>query len=389
VSRLVRLVGAIVVLGVVAGSGWWLVGRGAAATPQAASADPATATGRQTAAVERKTLTVKETGSGTLGFAGTYEALGGLSGILTWTVPVGTVVMAGHRLYETNGKDRTSLMYGARPAWRPLGPGVSDGADVRQLEQNLKRLGYTRKGDKINGHWDADTTAAVKRWQRKAGVPVDGRVDLGEVIFLPEALRVTEIAARLGSMVGQGGPVLSGTSNRRVVSLKLDAAERSLVDVGKPVQVELPDGSVVPGKVASIGRVADTVTDERGNTTSTVAVTFTLDDPTAAGDLDQASVTVSIVRSSRENVLVVPVNALLALREGGYAVEVVDGGGGSTTATPSATPSAAGAVGAAGASIPPGSRTHLVKVEPGLFDNGNVEITATGIQPGDLVVVPS
>ena len=387
-SRLFRLVGAIVVLGVVAGSGWWLVGRGAAATPQAPTTDPDAATGRQTAAVERKTLTVKQSGAGTLGFAGTYDALGGLSGILTWTVPVGTVVTAGHRLYETNGKDRTSLMYGARPAWRPLGPGVSDGADVRQLEQNLKHLGYTRKGDKINGHWDADTTAAVKRWQRKAGLPVDGMVDLGEVIFLPEALRVTEIAAPLGSMVGQGGPVMSGTSNRRVVSLKLDAADRSLVEVGKPVQVELPDGSVVPGKVASIGRVADTVTDERGNTTSTVAVTFALDDPTAAGDLDQASVTVSVVRSSRENVLVVPVNALLALREGGYAVEVVDGGGG-TTATPSATPSAAGTVGTAGASIPPGSRTHLVKVEPGLFDNGNVEITATGIQPGDLVVVPS
>ena len=385
-SRLVRLVGAIVVLGVVAGSGWWLVGRGAAATPQATSADPATATGRQTAAVERKTLTVKETGAGTLGFADTYDALGGLSGILTWTVPVGTVVTAGHRLYETNGKDRTSLMYGARPAWRPLGPGVSDGADVRQLEENLKRLGYTRKGDKINGHWDTDTTAAVKRWQRKAGLPVDGRVDLGEVIFLPEALRVTEIVAPLGSMVGQGGPVLSGTSNRRVVSLKLDAADRSLVEVGKPVQVELPDGSIVPGKVSSISKVADTATDERGNTTSTVAVMFALDDPTAAGDLDQASVTVSIVRSSRENVLAVPVNALLALREGGYAVEVVDNGGSGSGAAPSASPSAAGS---AGASAAPGTRTHLVRVEPGLFDNGNVEITATGLQAGDLVVVPS
>jgi multidrug efflux pump subunit AcrA (membrane-fusion protein) len=187
-------------------------------------------------------------------------------------------------------------------------------------------------------------------------------------------------------MVGQGGPVMSGTSNRRVISLKLDAADRSLVEVGKPVQVELPDGSIVPGKVSSISKVADTATDERGNTTSTVAVTFALDDPTAAGDLDQASVSVTVVRSSRENVLAVPVNALLALREGGYAVEIVDGGG-STTATPSADPSAA--TGTAGASISPGSRTHLVKVEPGLFDNGNVEITATGLQAGDLVVVPS
>jgi peptidoglycan hydrolase-like protein with peptidoglycan-binding domain len=386
VSRLVRLVGAIAVLGVVAGSGWWLVGRGAAATPQAASTDPESATARQTAAVERRTLTVTQKEAATLGFAGTYDVIGGLSGTLTWTVPVGTVVTAGHRLYETNGKDRTSLMYGARPAWRPLGPGVSDGADVRQLEQNLKRLGYTRKGDKINGHWDDNTTAAVKRWQHKAGLPVDGRIDFGEIVFLPEALRVTEIASPLGSTVGQGGPVMSGTSNRRVVSFKLDAADRSIVEVGKPVQVELPDGSSVLGRISSVGRVAETVTDERGNTTSTVAVTIALDDPTAAGDLDQASVTVTIVRSSRENVLAVPINALLALREGGYAVEVVDGGGSDSVAAPSAGPAASDS---AGASAAPGSRTHLVRVEPGLFDNGNVEITATGIQPGDLVVVPS
>jgi peptidoglycan hydrolase-like protein with peptidoglycan-binding domain len=384
VSRLVRLVGAIVVLGVVAGGGWWLVGRGAAASPQAASPDAASATGRQTAAVERRTLTVTETEAATLGFAATYDVIGGLSGTLTWTVPVGTVVTAGQRLYETNGRDRTSLMYGGRPAWRPLGPGVSDGADVRQLEQNLKRLGYTRKGDKVNGHWDADTTAAVKRWQRHAGLPVDGRIDLGEVIFLPEAVRVTEIPAQLGSMVGPGGAVLSGTSNRRLVSFKLDAADRSIVEVGKPVQVELPDGSSVPGRISSVGRVAETVTDERGNTSSTVAITIALDDPTAAGDLDQASVTVTIVRSSRENVLAVPVNALLALREGGYAVEVVDGGVSSTPAS-SPGPAADSVI----ASSPPGSRTHLVRVQPGLYDNGNVEITATGIQAGDLVVVPS
>jgi hypothetical protein len=209
-------------------------------------------------------------------------------------------------------------------------------------------------------------------------------VDLGEVVFLPEAIRVTEISAALGTMVGQGGPVLSGTSSRRVVSLDLDAADRGVFDVGKAVQVKLPDGSTVAGKIASIGRIADTSTDQQGNTTSTLPVTITLDDPTSGGDLDQASVTITVVRSSRENVLTVPINALLALREGGYAVEVVDGNG-SSTAAPSRSPS----VGSPAGSASPGTRTHLVRVLPGLFDHGNVEITATGIQPGDLVVVPS
>jgi peptidoglycan hydrolase-like protein with peptidoglycan-binding domain len=385
VSRLVRLIGALVVVAVLAGGGWWLTSRGAAASPPTGAAPEAdTSSATATAAVKRKTLTVTDDFNGTLGFAGDYHVLGGLSGILTWTVPTGTIVTAGKRLYETNGHDRTSLMYGSRPAWRTMESGVTNGADILQLETNLKKLGFTRKGDKIDSHWDARTTAAVKRWQRKAGLPVDGRVDLGEVVFLPEAIRVTEVSAALGTMVGQGGPVLSGTSSRRVVSLDLDAADRDVFDVGKAVEIKLPDGSTVAGKIATIARIADSSTDQQGNTTTTIPVTITLDDPTAAGDLDQASVTVTVVRSSRENVLTVPVNALLALREGGYAVEVVDSGN-SSMAARSSSPS----LSSPASSASPGGPTHLVGVEPGLFDNGNVEITATGIQPGDLVVVPS
>ena len=37
--------------------------------------------------------------------------------------------------------------------------------------------------------------------------------------------------------------------------------------------------------------------------------------------------TVHVVREARENVLAVPVQALVALLEGGYAVEVVDAAG--------------------------------------------------------------
>jgi peptidoglycan hydrolase-like protein with peptidoglycan-binding domain len=385
VSRIIGAVAALAAVGVVAGGGWWFIQNSAAGGP-AASADPeGSSAGLATAAVERRTLTVSETLSATLGYVGEYSVLGGLVGTLTWFAPEGTVVTSGQALYEVDGSRRASLMYGRRPAWRTLETGVTDGTDVRQLEENLLLLGYTRKGDTIDRHWDSDTTAAVKRWQRASGLKVDGSVELGEVVFLPEAIRITEASAELGSGVGPGGPLLSATSNRKVVSLDLDSTDRDLLDVGTEVSVELPDGTTVDGAVASIGRVAQTQNDQQGGSTTTLPVTITLTDATAGADLDQAPVDVTVVRSSRENVLTVPVNALLALLEGGYAVEVVDGESAAPSAAPDASPAASGS----GPTRADDATTHLVRVEPGLFDNGFVEITAEGLEPGDVVVVPS
>ena len=54
----------------------------------------------------------------------------------------------------------------------------------------------------------------------------------------------------------------------------------------------------------------------------TIPVTVTLKDPSAAGSLDQAPVTVYITTATAHDALVVPVGALLAQSSGGYAVEV-------------------------------------------------------------------
>jgi peptidoglycan hydrolase-like protein with peptidoglycan-binding domain len=382
VKRLMRAVLAVAVVAAATGAGWW-VATGAVAGQGGAAADPADdpdgAAAQATATVERRTLTATESLDGTLGYDGDYKIPGGLAGTLTWILPAGTVVTTGEPLYEVDGSRRAFLMYGSRPAWRTLGAGVSDGNDVRQLEQNLLLLGFTRKGDEINRHWDSDTTAAVKRWQREHGQTADGVVQLGEVVFLPEAIRVTEATEAPGSRVG-GGALLSATSNRRVVSVDLAADERDLLDLGAAVSVELPDGSTMEGTVAAIGRVAESSSDGQGGTSTTLPVTITLVDEDAATDLDAAPVDVSVVTESRENVLTVPVGALLALIEGGYAVEVVDG-----PATSSPSPSDSASSGASGGS----AATHLVRVEPGLFDNGVVEVTSDGLEAGDTVVVPS
>ena len=308
-------------------------------------------------------MTIEETLDGTIGYAGGREVIGNLSGTLTWRPEEGSVIGRGGRLYEVDGRNRAVLLYGNRPAWRTLDSDAADGADILQLERNLKALGYTRKGDDIDRHWDADTTRAVKRWQKAAGLPRDGRVDLGEVVFLTGPIRVTERPVDLGARVGPGAIVLSGTSDERVITVQLAADRADLVAEGDAVTVTLPDGSETQGTISDEGTVA-TAGDEQpggGRGTPTITVTVGLDDPAASAAYESAPVDVSVVRETRSDVLAVPVNALLALIEGGYAVE----------------------------RVAPDGTTALVRVDLGIFQDAWVEVRGAGLSAGDTVVVPS
>jgi multidrug efflux pump subunit AcrA (membrane-fusion protein) len=325
----------------------------------AASANPsATSTTVKTTAITRQTIQTTEDLDGTLGYDATRSVASGSPGTLTWLPKVGTVIKRGQRLFELDGTNRPRLFYGARPFWRQLDENVTDGADVRELEENLKALGHAPHGMKVNGHWDSKTTAAVKRWEKATGQEPDGIVKLGDAIALPGPIRVTATPAALGGAVGPGAPVLTGTGTTKVVSVALSATRRALLKAGDAVMVKLPDDTEIQGHVSTIGRVA-TLDQDSGS--ATVPVTISLDDPAAAPDLDQAPVTVHAVSETHENVLAVPVEALVALREGGYAVETVD---------------------AAGA-------RRYVGVTLGLFEDGRVEISGNGLAEGQKVVVPS
>ena len=326
-----------------------------------ASAEPE-APDRETVAVERRTLTIEETLDGTLGYTGETQVLNGLAGTLTRLPELGATIERGDQLYEVNGKRRPVLLYGNRPAWRAFRPDMSNGADVKQLEENLKALGYTRKGFDVDREWDDATTAAVKRWQRANGMTVDGTIALGEIVFAPGAVRVTELPVEIGLQVAPGQAVLKGTSDERLVTVDLEADAVDLVSVGDDVAVDLPDGSTVTGAVGEIGTVAEAATDEFGNQSDpTVTVSISLEVPEGAASYEQAPVEVRITSDSREEVLAVPVNALVALLEGGYAVERVADDGTST----------------------------LVGVELGLFQDGWVEVRTDGLDDGDAVAVPS
>lgn len=345
---------------VAAGAGVWQSGvLSAAAGSASPSASPATAA--KTAKVSKRTLQVSEDVGGTLGYAGQQAVQGGLPGTLTWLPALGSTIDRGGRLYEVNGREHPILMIGARPAWRRLAAGVSNGSDILQLERNLKALGYASRLMKVDSHWDSRTTAAVKRWQKAARLPVDGAVELGEVVFLPSAIRITDQPVGLGSQVGPGAQVETGTTTTRVVSVALETTYAPLVKVGTPVTITLPDGSTTAGHVTSIGRVASSsdASNPGGGGTPTVDMTVGLDDPKAGADLDKAPVTVHIVSVQHPNVLAVPVDALVALLEGGYAVEVV---------------------------APDGTHAYQ-RVTLGIFQGGWVEVTGDGLAEGASVVV--
>lgn len=353
---------AVVAVGLIGAIGVGAIAIAAAAEPTGSADVAASPTSPPaTAAVERRSLAVTEDLTGTLGYDGEMSLVGNLRGTLTKVAAVGDLLKAGDIAYEVDGQQRAVVMLGSRPAWRTVGPGVSKGADIKQLEQNLKALGYGT-GVKVDSKWTTATTKAVKRWQKARGLTRDGVVDLGEVVFLPEAMRVTEHDVELGFNTGSGSSVLKGTSARQVISLDLAADRQEIVKVGDAVAVTMPDGSEVPGAVSAIGRVATATEDVFGQAgTPTVEVTVTIDDAAAAAALDGAPVTIVVTRSSRPSALAVPVNALLALLEGGYAVEVMDADG----------------------------STRLLGVETGIFDDGWVEVTADGLEEGLAVVVPS
>jgi peptidoglycan hydrolase-like protein with peptidoglycan-binding domain len=393
------LAGALVV--VVVGGGGWAAARGtllggpAAATPTA-EVPTGTATVARTEVVERQqvagtlgygdSVTVPGQaagGSGSSGGGGSAGAGGGgqtQDGIVTRVPAVGAVLGRGQALFEVDGHP-VPLWYGTRPAWRAFQLGMTDGADVRQLEANLVALGFDPdRAITVDGHYSGATAAAVKRWQRATGRARTGAVALGQVVFLPGPIRVATVTATAGAPVPAGTAILTASPTRPLVTVALDAAMQQLVRRGDRVEVVLPDGKTTQGTVATVSRVAtqpSTGSGQNGQSEgqsgngsgsgsgsgqATVQVTIRLAAPRAAANLDQAPVQVAITTQAHKGVLAVPISALLAQPGGGYAVRVLDGG----------------------------SR-RLVAVRTGLFDEtaGLVEVQGAGLAEGTTVEVPA
>jgi peptidoglycan hydrolase-like protein with peptidoglycan-binding domain len=307
-----------------------------------------------TAKVTRMTLTETEDVDGTLGHGSTTTVESQASGKITWLPALGSTLQRGKPLYKVDDKP-VVLLYGSLPMYRQLSSGV-EGRDVKQFEQNLSALGYT--DFTVDETYSAATATAVKAWQEDLGLTETGSVNPDAVVYASGAIRVAEHKGHLGGPAS--GVVLSCTGTTRQVSIDLDVAKQRLVKTGASVTVKLPDATTVAGTVASVGKVAETQTGSDGKSeTTTIEVVVAIKDQSKLGSFDEAPVDVTFVSSQRKDVLTVPITALLALVEGGYGVQVVEG-----------------------------DTTRIVAVKTGMFAGGRVEISGDGITTDTVVGVP-
>jgi uncharacterized protein YijF (DUF1287 family) len=295
----------------------------------------------------------------------------GQSSTFTMLPAVGQVIARGQSVFALSGQE-TVLMYGSVVPSRAFMAGMSPGKDVKALNANLEALGY---GTGLGGEtFSAATEAAIRAFQSArtqkgtGGMTVTGEFPLGSVVFEKGPVRVTSVMPELGASVTPG-PVLAVTSTRPQVKIALSASEQASVKAGDQVSITLPNQQTTAGVISSVGTVAKSPASKGGGGGGepgeeggpTIEVDVTPSEPRALGHLDQAPVSVSITTSSVPNALAVPVDALLALAGGGYALEVVEG------------------------------VHHLEAVTLGLFDDaeGLVQVSGQSVHAGQRVVVPS
>lgn len=294
-------------------------------------------------------LTEEVQWSGELAY-GSEVSINGGGGVITSVTPVGTIVSQGDILVEEDRLART-VFYGSIPPYRTMA--VDDeGPDVLQLEENLVALGYdTAEQLSVDGVFSGYTETLVMRWQLAMGAEETGVVTPEAIAVLagPSIVRTTPVVGSQAS-----GPIVTVAASEDLrITVPVEVADADEWSVGQSAEVELVDGSLLSASVEDVGTLITT-----DNDGSTIDVVLRL--AGNSGDVPEGPVTVVVAGEVVADAVVVPTRALVALQEGGFAVQKATVSG----------------------------DMELVGVEIGTFDDGLVQITAGDLVPGDQVVVP-
>jgi len=412
----------VVILGALA---WRAVGEPAGAAASAVA--PV-----QTTVVARMDLANTQELSGSLGYGAAEPVNGAKSGIITWLPASGVTVSRGQPLYRVDNQP-VPVFYGKTPLYRTLSSVDMVGPDVRMVADNLTALGYdigfqppvgssiklpvaggrsipspsarptvtvtvTPTGRpaatagssptptpsptptatasakaSVTPSSTATTDAriesasvtvepgeavltrslmdAIGRWQAAVGMSPTGVLNVGDVVVEPGAVQVGAIEAQLGDSAV--GSVMTITATAKVVTVSVDASDIDWLREGDEVTITLPDNSTTSGTITSISTAVQSAATS-GDGEPEVNVTVALDHPAAARGLNSASVQVTFTVQTVTGVLAVPVGSLLALSGGGYALQLPGG--------------------------------QLIAVQTGMFAQGMVQVSGSGIAAGLRVV---
>jgi len=378
------LVAGLVVAGLAAGAAVAVTRHRAAGAPR-----PEQPAAVATAKIERRDLSTTTSLPGSIGYGAPRPLAAHKEATVTWLPPAGVTIKRGGQLLRADDRQVT-LFYGSMPLYRTIAGRNMVGRDVQIVARNLAALGYSigrqpAEGERVvQSTPDAGTPAdpkptsskpaggktlsvrvkegegvltarlveAIKRWQDDTDQPVTGTVTLGDVEVLSGAIRVDAVPVQPGSPAN--AVLMSVTPTRKVVTVAAELSDAGSIQRGDKVTVLLPDERTAKARVVSVGRSLATA--EGSNGPPTLTVTVTVDDPKSIAGLDAADVKVNFAGRTVRDVLAAPVEALVALTEGGYALQ-----------------------GPAG----------LVAVKTGMFADGWVEVTGEGLAEGTDVVVSS
>jgi membrane fusion protein (multidrug efflux system) len=208
-------------------------------------------------------------------------------------------------------------------------------------------------------HTPCDSTEVDRRRRAIARRECLRSLPRGAVVFGSSGVRVAARKATIGAQLTPGSPVLAVSSAEKIVRADVKLADQDLVKRGTSVKVVLPDGVTTNGTVASVGQATEQRQEGSNSTAVVVPTTIRLHSQRRVEAFQLASVTVRFASARRSNVLSLPVEALVALDDTAFAVEV---------------PAAAG--------------TTRLRVTTGLFAAGRVEVSGAGLHAGLRVVVP-
>jgi peptidoglycan hydrolase-like protein with peptidoglycan-binding domain len=280
-------------------------------------------------------------GYGQLLKTGATDKSGGNEILTSVFVHVGDELSAGSVLADVNERP-VMIMQGDLTMYRDIQPGV-EGGDVKQLQQNLKNLGFYRGA--ISGVYDSATWGAVEQFYKSKGyktrevdvppTPEQLKADPNaksvkaatvpktEVQFIKQMpVHVSSVAKDVGFGVPEAIAIL--TPSALQVESTIPNNQESLVRSGDAVSMYLTETNIITGKVGEKKTAENSGNPGDNSSANTTTYSLIPDQPLP---FEMANRDIKIIfktASTADKVLTVPLGAIASDASGGTYVNLVD-----------------------------------------------------------------